>query len=365
MNGTRDGAGPAGGAGAGFAEIDRLRRRQGELLDRLGWGPIETAHRDVLSRPGVELRGYGTGLEGGPVLLIVPAPIKRAYIWDLLPSASVVRRCLEGGLRVYMLTWTDPGPGERGFGLAEYADRLILDCLAAVEAETGESGALLAGHSLGGTLAAIFAALHPERVRGLVLLEAPIRFGRHAGAFAPVVALAPDAGAVTAALGDAVPGSFLDVVSVAASPATIVWSRWIDRLGSLGDAEALRTHIAVERWTLDEFPLPARLFEEVVGLLYREDRFMAGTLRVAGRPAPPASVVAPLLSVFDPRSPLIPSESVLAFHRAAASRTKRVLHYEGDKGVALQHVGVLVGGNAHRRLWPEILGWMGERWRSR
>jgi polyhydroxyalkanoate synthase len=32
-----------------------------------------------------------------------------------------------------------------------------------------------------------------------------------------------------------------------------------------------------------------------------------------------------------------------------------VLEYPGDVGVALQHVGVLVGATAHRELWPRIL----------
>jgi polyhydroxyalkanoate synthase len=43
----------------------------------------------------------------------------------------------------------------------------------AVDAIAGDGGGervLLAGHSLGGTLAAIFATLNPDRVRGLVLL---------------------------------------------------------------------------------------------------------------------------------------------------------------------------------------------------
>jgi polyhydroxyalkanoate synthase subunit PhaC len=47
--------------------------------------------------------------------------------------------------------------------------------------ETGQMRVVLAGHSLGGTLAAIFPSLHPERVRGLALLEAPTKFGRDAG----------------------------------------------------------------------------------------------------------------------------------------------------------------------------------------
>jgi polyhydroxyalkanoate synthase len=36
-------------------------------------------------------------------VLIVAAPIKRPYIWDLTPAVSAIRYCLGAGLRVYLL----------------------------------------------------------------------------------------------------------------------------------------------------------------------------------------------------------------------------------------------------------------------
>jgi polyhydroxyalkanoate synthase len=338
-----------------YEQVDDLRRWQGRLLEWVGLGPIETPSRVVFSERGVSLHAYADSDRLGPVLVIVPAPIKRAYIWDLAPWASVVLRCVRNGLRVFLIEWTEPGAEEQHFGLVDYADRLIRDCLDAVELETGQPRACLAGHSIGGTLAAILAALHPERVQALVLLEAPLHFGADAGAFAPLVATAPRVGSLAAKLGN-VPGSFLDLISVAADPVTFQWSRWIDALESLHDMRALQTHIRVERWTLDEFPFPSRLFEEIVEFLYREDRFTAGTLRVGTRSATPRGLVMPIVSVVDPRSSIVPPSSVLPFLARVSSGDKKLLWYEGDKGVALQHVGALVGQIAHRRLWPEIFG---------
>jgi hypothetical protein len=64
---------------------------------------------------------------------------------------------------------------------------------------------------------------------------------------------------------------------------------------------------------------------------------------------------APLLAVLNPYSRVIPPESILPFHHAAGGRPKQLIRYRGDRGVALQHVGVLVGRNAHRFLWPLVL----------
>jgi polyhydroxyalkanoate synthase len=342
-----------------YEQADQFRRWLGKQLDAVGLGPVETSFQVVFTEPGVTLRYYGgDGVDSnGPVLLIVPAPIKRAYIWDLVPWASAVQKCLRSGLRVYLIHWEQPGEHARGFGLAEYADQLILDCLQVIQAETGQRQAFLTGHSLGGTFAAIFAALHPDRVKGLILLEAPLHFGPHVSAFGPLVAAAPRAQVLTKVLGN-VPGSFLSAIAFLAAPGTFGWSRGLDQLRSLPDVQALQTHLRVERWALDELPLAQQLFEEVVELLYREDHFMRGTLMIRGRRAVPELVDVPLLSVVDPRSTVVPPQAVLPFHQAVRSPDTKILWYEGDTGVSLQHLGVLVGRNAHQHLWPEILRWI-------
>ncbi len=134
-----------------FALLDAARRGTGQVLDAAGFGPIKTPSRIVFDVPGVRLRAYQPdGCPKGPVLLIIPAPIKRACIWDLLPEISVVRRCLRHGLRVYLLEWLDRESAQDDFGVADYTERLPLAVLDVVARETGEAAAMLAGHSLGG-----------------------------------------------------------------------------------------------------------------------------------------------------------------------------------------------------------------------
>src|SRR5207344_2996606 len=147
----------------------------------------------------------------------------------------------------------------------------------------------------------------------------------------------PPAERVTAAH-DSIPGSFLNSVSLMASPATFAWSRVQDWLECLADADAMETYLAVERWTLDEKPLPARLFVDVWEELFRANRFMAGTLIVNGTLAALGSVTSPLVCVVDARCEIAPPQAVLPFHAAAGSREKRLLSYDGDHGVSLQHV---------------------------
>jgi polyhydroxyalkanoate synthase len=329
-----------------FEQLDRLRRSQGGLLDAIGLGPLEAPYEEIYREPGVVLRRYGGTRPQGPLVLIVPAPIKRPYIWDLVPEASAVRRLLGAGARVLLADW-QPAPG--AFGLAEYADRLLLACLDAARAER----AVLLAHSLGGLFAAIFAALHPQRVQALGLVATPLHFGAHTPVLNAMVA-----GLDAAELPEALPGSFLSAASANAAPGTFGFERLLDALLASADAARLRTHLLVERWALDESSLPRALVAELATQVVREDGFMRGTLAVGGRAAGPARLAAPLLCVHDPRCRLVPPAAVLPFVEAAASRDKTVLRYEGDVGVALQHVGPLVGRNAHAALWPRILQWI-------
>jgi polyhydroxyalkanoate synthase len=333
-------------------QLDHARRRTGRLLDGVGVGPQETPSEVVAEAPGVRLRHF-PGATGAPPVLLVPAPIKRWYIWDLEPAVSVVRRCLAYPLDVHLVEWTEGGDA----GLDTYAGRMLRTCIDALAERTGHHPVPLIGHSLGGTLAAVFAARHPDAVGRIVLLESPLHFGRDAGAFAPLVAMSPPASQL--ANGERpVPGSFLNLASTLADPVAFQVARYADLVLSVGDPALLATHLRVARWTLDEFPLPGHLFNDVVERLYRRDEFMTGTLSLTGGRVGPADLTAPLLTVLNPYSRVIPPESIVPFHQAAGGSRKQLIRYRGDRGVALQHVGMLVGRNAHQFLWPVILDWL-------
>lgn len=342
-------------------QFDQSRRREGVWLDKFGLGPRETPFRVALVKPGVRLKKYGACSGNGPILVIVGAPLKRPYIWDLQPQSSVIQHCLRHNLQVYLIEWAPPGQAEQNFGLADYADRLIVDCLDTIKSQTGQQRVFLTGHSLGGTLAAIFSAIHPERVRGLILAGAPVHFGPDVGVLGPVVATIPKATWLTALLGN-VPGSILSLSGFVVAPITFGWERWLDWLKTVNDRQARQTFLRVERWTCDETPIAKRLFEEVIERLYREDSFMRGTLRVNGKRVAPDLVEAPLLSIIDPRCPIVPPESMLAFHETIPSGDTKLLLYRGDTGVSVQHIGMLVGQQAHQQLWPEVVRWIYAHW---
>jgi polyhydroxyalkanoate synthase len=337
-----------------FAVMDTLRRAQGNALGALGLGPAECDYRVLAAGPHWRLRAYSAARRGLPVL-IVAAPIKRPYIWDLVPTRSAIRYCLNQQLRVYLLEWLSPARGEASAGLDAYAGEAISECLARAGRDAGGEPPFLMGHSLGGTLAAIHAAINPQGARGLVLLGAPLCFQPGLSRFRDaLVSLVPSGLSDI----DVVPGSLLSQVSTLASPSTFIWSRLTDAASSLTDPAATAIHARVERWALDEAPLPGRLVQEIVDWLYREDRFNRGTLAVCGREVGPSTLPLPTLMVINTADEIAPPSSVTPFAHAMPKRAARVIEYAGESGVGLQHLAILVGRQAYVHVWPEIVSWI-------
>jgi len=329
---------------------------QGEALAMLGLGPSECSYRVIASGARWQLRAYANA-DAAPPLLIVAAPIKRPYIWDLAPLVSVVRRCLEHRLGVYLLEWLPPLAEDGNAGLEDYAGRAISEAVASCSRIAGESRPFLVGHSLGGTLAAIFAALHPASIRGLVLLSSPLCFAPGSSRFRDaLVAIAPSEIAI-----EVIAGTLLSQFSAIASPRAFVWSRLIDAALCIGDPAALDVHARVERWSLDEFPLTGRLVSEILQWLYREDRFCSGTLWIGDNLVDASSLAAPTLAVANAADEIAPRASMLPFFNRMRSAQSQLLEYPGEVGVCFPHLAPLIGRVAHAWVWPRVFAWLHEQ----
>ena len=337
---------------AQFDVSDIIRRAQGDVVGALGLNPNECSYQTIASHPHWRLRDY-EGEDQSRSLLIVAAPIKRPYIWDLTPATSAIRFCLRQGLHVHLLEWLPASPHAGNCGIDDYVLAIAEAAEMITTAAQGEKPCLI-GHSLGGTLAAIYGAFLPESIRGLVLLGAPLCFGRSESHFRDaLVTLVPR----NLSDSDPFPGSLLSYASALASPGTFVWSRLTDAVMSIADPLAMEIHARVERWALDEIPLPGKLVHEIVDCLYRENRFFRGVLKIRGKFVGPSSLSVATLAIINTADDVAPPISVRPFANAMAEKI-RIIEYPGERGVCLQHLGILVGRHAQAYIWPQIVSWL-------
>ena len=241
-------------------------------------------------------------------------------------------------------------PTGSNIGLDEYV-LAISEAVATITTAARGAKPSLIGHSLGGTLAAMYGALLPESIRSLVLLGAPLCFEPAENQFRDaLVTLAPQ----EISDADPFPGSLLSHASALASPRTFIWSRLMDAAMSISDPLALEIHARVERWALDEMPLPGKLVHQIVEWLYRENRFCRGMLKIGEKFIGPATLSVPTLAVVNTADEVAPPNSLKPFADAMAKNV-RIIDYPGELGVCLQHLGILVGRHARAHVWPEIV----------
>jgi polyhydroxyalkanoate synthase subunit PhaC len=199
--------------------------------------------------------------------------------------------------------------------------------------------------------------LRPATIRGLVLLSSPLCFELGCSRFRDaLVAIAPSAISI-----DIVPGTFLSQLSAIASPSTFVWSRLIDAAFCIGDPAALDVHARVERWSLDEFPIPGRLVSEILQWLYREDRFYRGILRIDNNLVDASSLAVPTLAVVNAADEIAPRCSIVPFFNRMRRAQSQLLEYPGEVGVCFQHLAPLIGRVAHASVWPKVFTWLDEQ----
>jgi polyhydroxyalkanoate synthase len=256
-------------------------------------------------------------------------------------------------LHVHLLEWLPASQSIGNNGLDEYA-LAISDCIARISADSTKP--FLIGHSLGGTLAAIYSAWAPATIRGLVLLGAPLCLKPEQSRFRDaLVSLVPPA----LSEAEPFPGSLLSQMSALASPRTFIWSRLMDAALSLADYHAMEVHARIERWALDEVALPGKLVHQIIEWLYRENRLCRGILQIGDVLVGPSSLSVPTLAIVNMADDVAPLASLKPFADAMpATASVRIVEYPGEVGVCLQHLGILVGREARMKVWPDMISWL-------
>jgi polyhydroxyalkanoate synthase len=297
-------------------------------------------------------RGEVNDVKPIPVL-IVYALINRLYILDLIPGRSFVQHLLANGLDVYAVDWGAPGDEDRSitfdYYIEGYLDRMVKKVLAL----SGAPQISLFGYCIGGTLAAIYSALHPERIRNLVLLTTPINFAE-AGYLARSVGedyFPLDS--LIDALGN-IPPWFMQAGFKVLNPLGDA-AKFYNFYKHMLDEDFLENFFAMEKWVNDNVPFPGEAYRKYIRDLYQEDLLYHGKLMVNGRRVDLKRINAAHLSVAASEDTIVPPKAALCMKELISSEDNEAVLLPGG------HVGVIVGGRALKTAWPRITEWILDR----
>jgi polyhydroxyalkanoate synthase len=289
-----------------------------------------------------------------PVLLCY-ALVNRPYILDLEPERSVVRRYLDAGFEVYMIDWGVPTYADRGLTLAHYVLGFLAKSVEAVLRRHARPDLHLLGYCMGGTMAAMHAALEPSTVKTLALLAAPVDFsGRESLLNLWTRPETFDVDALLAVHGNC-PAWFLQSCFLVMSPVRNFVDKPIAFWEHMDDPKSVESAFALERWLNDNIPVAGATFRQFVEDLYRRNRLVRGEVVLDGRRVDLSRITCPLLLLTAGSDHLVAPEATEGIRAYVGSRD--VLSLSSRAG----HVGLVVGGGAHDRLWPQVTMWTAER----
>ena len=325
--------------------------------------PVAPSAADVIEVVGaaslLRYRSKGRALDQAPILLC-PSLINRLYVLDLKEGISVVDVLLKAGHPVYGIDWGEPGDSERGLSLEHFTMTRLRGFLASACADAGVDTMTLLGHCLGGTMATALAAVDDTHIQSLVLLTAPLAF--HDQGLLSAWTRAPffnprDVTKVTGHVPGWVTQPAFQILKPMGQTSKVL--RLWQNLGNPGFLDLFR---CLETWINDNVSIPDGFFHDLVEQLYQKDALVKGTLRFDDGPVMledvrvPALVIAaahdhivPPASAIEPSRRFASAQNSLPPGRAANSSTHRCEVLDGG------HIGVVVGGQARRRLWPLLL----------
>jgi polyhydroxyalkanoate synthase len=289
-----------------------------------------------------------------PVLLVF-ALINRPEIFDLRPGSSFVEFLLEEGFDVFLVDWGVPDEEDADTGLAEFVCDELHWAVRETLRAAGEEELTLLGWCIGGTLCAMYCALHPNGgVRNAMLLTTPI--DPSSSLYATWVGHDEFDVDRIADSYRAVPGAAIDWANKLMKPVTNYVTTYRQLFQSILDGRDPRlSYQAMAKWVADNPPFPSRAYREWITWLYKENRLVSGRLRLREHRVDLRRIEQNLLVVTAGADHIAPPEGTVPILELVSSQD--VTHLDRPGG----HIGLIAGSKAKREIWPELADWLLER----
>jgi polyhydroxyalkanoate synthase subunit PhaC len=299
-----------------------------------------------------------------PPVLVVYAFINRHYILDLLPEVSIVRGLLNQGLDIFATDWGTPSAYDKNLTIGHFVNMYLDKSIDFIRKITKADKVTLLGYCWGGDLALMYAALHPEKVNSLITIATPGDFNLD-NSLLSVWTRAMKEECVLDAFGN-LPGMLLNAAFNLRRP--IEYShKYVHFFEQPHDLESVAEFFATETWLYDSPPVIGELYREFVEYCYKQNLFIKNKMRIGDKyndneNTDDAKVVSlknitiPFLNVVAQKDDLVAPSSSKALNDALTeSRDKSILEFNSG------HVGLMIGKNAHKELWPKVGEWIKKR----
>jgi len=306
----------------------------------------------VLASPFALLRDFSVGDDDVvPTLLFPPLAGHASCIIDK-KGQSQVQLCLKMGLtRLYSFDWLSCTKAAKDTTEADRLDFITR----AVDLIAGPDGTVnIVGNCQGGWEAALWAAMHPERVNTLIVAGAPIDTSAGSSLAQKLMPILIPRGnmalyrAMVAVNGGIVPGINMVMGFIAMHPITHV-AEHLKVYGHVHDRDYLDHFNDFYDWYLYPVNLPGRLYLWAVEHLFVKNEMFKGELEVTGQAVSLSSITCPVFLLGGEEDDITPWQQVHNMRYAVGSSLVRWYLAPGG------HIGLFIGRQSQAEYWTPIL----------
>jgi polyhydroxyalkanoate synthase len=283
-------------------------------------------------------------------VVILNSLINKYYILDLTPGRSFVEYLVGQGFHVYMVDWGSPRPEDHLITLADHVNRYIPNIIDAVRRHAKSDRVSVIGYCMGGTMALMHAALHPDFLNCLTLLAAPVDFDNDSLLRLWASPEYLDVDKLVNTHGNP-PADLLKSTFMMLKP-TKNLTKYVDLINNLDNEEFVSTFLAFDYWVNDVVSLPGETFRDFIKMLYQENRLIHNRLKLGRRAVKLNKLTTPVLNVVANHDDVVPRAASEALMNVIASQDKQLLAVNGG------HHGISIGPSAVKIVWPHVAHWL-------
>ncbi|MEW6263781.1 MAG: class III poly(R)-hydroxyalkanoic acid synthase subunit PhaC [Thermodesulfobacteriota bacterium] len=287
-------------------------------------------------------------------LLVSYAFVNRQYMMDIQEDRSLFRKFMEMGLDLYVIDWGYPGKMDKYLTMEDYLLGYMDNVVEVVREKTGHQKINLLGVCQGGTMAIIYSALFPEKIRNLVAMVAPVDFHATDQGLLNLWSTYMDVDLMVDVFGN-IPGEFMNLGFLWLKPFQLIIDKYMGLLDNVDNPAVLKNFLRMESWIFDSPDQAGETFRKFIKDMYQQNKLVKGEFTVGGRRVDLKKLTMPILNIFGEQDHLVPPECSRPLSKLVGSTDVTTL------GFPLGHIGMYVSSHAQRDIAPTVVKWLIER----
>lgn len=285
-------------------------------------------------------------------LFLVYSIVNQPFMLDFAPGSSLIESYTNEGYDVYLIDFGVPGYEDKDFTMTDYITRYIQKGVQKALKHAQTKTITLIGYCLGGTLAAMYAAIAEEPIKNLILTVAPFDFSSFPIFDKWLKALKNEQLEVEDLIDTIglIPASLVEAgVRLIAAP--VYFSPYLSLLNRAHDKDYVERWQRFNNWTKSHIPFPGAALKQMLNEMVIKNGLMTGEIDVDGKLADLHNIKSNLLVISSKYDRLVPVELIRPIMDVVSSEDKTFIQLEGG------HAGLSLKGGI-----PDYLKtWLHER----